>query len=150
MTGIEVAVTAAATALAEGAAAAAAAASSMFAGTAAAAGSGTAAAAAAGASTLWGAGATGAAAAGGTAAAAAGGMTAAEMAMLGLSAASVGATLLTPTPKMETPILNEANVMPTEDSEAIMKTRQRSMVAQQQRQGRASTMLSDSYDKLGG
>ena len=117
----------------------------------AAAAGGTAAAAATGAAALWGTGAataaTAAAAGAGTAAA---GLTAAEIAMLGLTAVGVGSTLMTPSPQMDTPTLNEANVMPTEDSEAILKSRQRSMVAQQQRQGRASTMLSDSYDKLGG
>lgn len=134
-----------------GTGAAAGAAGATAAGAGAAAAGGTAAAAAAGASALWGAGAAGAAGAGAAAAGtAAAGLTAAEIAMLGLTAAGVGSTLLTPTPKMDMPMLNEANVMPTEDTDAVMKTRQKAMIAQQQRQGRASTMLSDSYDKLGG
>lgn len=123
------------------------------AGTAAAAG-GTAAAAAAGAATLWGAGAGAAAAAGaGTAAAASGGilagLTAGEMAALGLTAAGIGTTMLSKPPEMKMPFQDRPQLMPDADDDAIRKTKERAMVAQQQRQGRASTMLSTSYDKLG-
>ena len=54
---------------------------------------------------------------------------------------------VTPTPKVPEPI--KPLEMPEIDGDAIRKTRQRAMINQQQRGGRTSTMLSDSYDKLG-
>ena len=51
--------------------------------------------------------------------------------------------------KEAAPAVIAPSIMPEADDDAIRKTRQQAMVAQQQRQGRASTMLSDSYDKLG-
>jgi hypothetical protein len=103
---------------------------------------------------LWGAGAGAAAAAGaGTAAAASGGilagLTAGELAALGLTAAGIGTTMLSKTPQMKMPFQDKPQLMPDADNDQIMKTKQKAMLAQQQRQGRSSTMLSDSYDKLG-
>jgi hypothetical protein len=47
------------------------------------------------------------------------------------------------------PTIEPAPIMPEADSDKIADTRKKAMINQQQRQGRASTMLSDSYDKLG-
>jgi hypothetical protein len=72
------------------------------------------------------------------------------MAALGLTAAGVGATMLSSAPTFKVPDITPANTMPVQDSDAIMETRRKAMVAQQQRQGRASTMLSQNNDALGG
>lgn len=44
----------------------------------------------------------------------------------------------------------EPTVMPTADSKAIKKARQRSAASQMRRRGRASTILTPQSDKLGG
>ena len=56
------------------------------------------------------------------------------------------APLVAPTPE-------PVKVMPTADSDTVMAQRKKSLVAQSQRQGRASTILTsnqDATDKLGG
>ena len=59
----------------------------------------------------------------------------------------------TPAPAAVAPTPEPVKVMPTADSETVMAQRKKSMLAQSQRQGRASTILTsnqDATDKLGG
>jgi hypothetical protein len=73
------------------------------------------------------------------------------MAALGLTAAGIGTTLLSPgMPKMNMPATEKAKVMPLADDQTALDAKRKAMVAQQQRQGRASTMLSGGGDSLGG
>ena len=54
---------------------------------------------------------------------------------------------------MVAPTPEPVKTMPTADSETVMAQRKKSMLAQSQRQGRASTILTssqDATDKLGG
>lgn len=53
-----------------------------------------------------------------------------------------------PPPPVAEPIA--APVAPTEDPDALAKARKKQAAAAQSRSGRASTILSDSSDKLGG
>jgi hypothetical protein len=72
------------------------------------------------------------------------------MAALGLTAAGIGTTLLSPgMPKMDMPATEKPKVMPLGDDQASLDAKRKAMIAQQQRQGRASTMLSGG-DALGG
>jgi hypothetical protein len=73
------------------------------------------------------------------------------MAAMGLTAAGIGTTLLSPgMPKMNMPVADKPKVMPLADDQAALDAKRKAMVAQQQRQGRASTMLSNGGDSLGG
>jgi hypothetical protein len=48
------------------------------------------------------------------------------------------------------PTVIQPNVMPQADSESVNNARKRAAMALQQQKGRASTMLSDNNDALGG
>ncbi|MBP5059134.1 hypothetical protein [Pseudomonas chlororaphis] len=50
----------------------------------------------------------------------------------------------------EAPVAEKAAVMPTADDEKVNQARKRRLALQQQQQGRSSTILTDTTDRLGG